>query len=145
MLTDYTVSAEVTADGRLELSDRATFSKAINDFKRGRVTVRVEVDRGKRSTLANRYYRLVLGIISDETGQEADELHEYYKAKFIEPKTVMILGESFELRTTVTGSDKFTAYVERIRRHALMDLGIETPDPDPAMRGRSRHAKRRVA
>lgn len=145
MFTDYTIPAEVTADGRLELDDREQFSRAMRTFRPGRVTVRVEVDRGKRSDRANRYYRLILGLISDHTGSEVDELHEYFKAKFIEPQIVKILGEEFELRTTVTKSDRFTAYVDRIRRFALVDLGVDTPDPDPALRGKSRHAKRTEA
>lgn len=67
MFTDYEVSAEVVDPGRLELTDRDAFSKAMRYFKRG------------------------------------------------------------------------------IRRFALVDLRIETPDPDPALRGKSRHAKRSAA
>lgn len=144
MFSDYTVTAHVTEDGRLELADRAAFSKAMRHFKRGPVTVRIQVDRGKRSTQANRYYRLILALIADETGHEPDELHELFKHRFLAPKTITVLGEELEYWTTTEeNQDDFIAYTERIRRFALMDLGIETPDPDPSMRGKSRHAKRK--
>jgi hypothetical protein len=134
VFTDFTASASIDATGKLVLSDQDAFRSAMRAFKRGRVTVRVEVDRGRRSSQANRYYRLILGIISEDTGHDPDELHEYFKHKFMEPQTVHVFGEPVEMVTTVTGSDKFTAYVDRIRRFALMDLGISTPEPDPALR-----------
>ena len=146
MFTDYTVSAEVTKDGRLELADRPAFSRAMKHFKRGRVTVRVEIDRGKRSNQANRYYRLVLGLISDETGHDVDELHEYYKHKYGTPRTVTLMGKDIEIWTTTQDDpEKFFQYVEDVRRHALIDLHVETPDPDPALRGKPRKSTRKVA
>lgn len=146
MFTDYTVSAEVTSDGRLELVDREAFSRAMHHFRRGRVTVRVQMDRGKRTSQANRYYRLILGLIADETGHDPDELHEYYKRRFLVARTIEVMGEEIEVWTTTEeNQEAFIAYTEQIRRHALLDLGIETPDPDPALRGKSRHTKRRAA
>lgn len=137
MFNDYTVSGVVTDDGRLELDDRAAFSKAMRHFKHGRVTVRIETDRGRRTTQQNRYYRLVLGLISDDTGHEPDELHELFKHKFLPAHTVTVLGEDVNFwTTTLEDYDQFWQYVERIRRFALIELQIETPDPDPALRGR---------
>jgi len=145
MFSDYTVSGEVL-DGRLKLADEEAYRKAIRHFKPGRVTVRIQTDRGKRTSQANRYYRLILALISDETGHEPDELHEYYKHRFLEPKTITVLGEEMNYWTTTEeNQEAFIAYTEQIRRHALMDLGIETPDPDPALRGKSRHTKRSEA
>lgn len=146
MFSDYTVTGAVTEDGRLELADRDAFSRAMRHFKRGPVTVRIQVDRGKRTNQANRYYRLILGLISDETGHDPDELHEYFKHRFLAPRMITVLGEEMPIWTTTEeNQEDFIAYTERIRRFALMDLGIETPDPDPSMRGKSRHAKRSEA
>jgi hypothetical protein len=146
MFSDYTVSAEVTEDGRLELSDRDAFSKAMRHFKRGPVTVRIQVDRGKRTSQANRYYRLILGLIADDTGDDPDDLHEFFKRKFLTAEIRNVLGEEVEVWTTVDKDpETFHRYVEDIRRFALIERGIETPDPDPALRGKSRHAKREAA
>lgn len=146
MFDDYTVSAEVTEDGRLELADRAAFSKAMRHFRRGPVTVRIQRDKGKRTSQANRYYRLILGIIGDDTGDDPDYLHDFFKRKFLEPEIVAVMGEEIEIYTSIKDPERFTRYVEDIRRFVLMPpLGIVTPDPDPALRGKSRHAKRTEA
>lgn len=147
MFTDYTVSGEVK-DGRLEMSAdvRADLTKAMRHFKPGPVTIRVERETsGKRSNQANRYYRLVLGLIADHTGDDEDDLHEYFKRRFLEPETIKVMGHEIEIYTSIKDPKKFHKYVEDIRRFALVELSVETPDPDPALRGQSRHAKRRAA
>ncbi len=148
MFKDYTMGAEVTKDGRLKLSDREAFTKAMRHFTRGRVTVRVEVDKGKRTTQQNRYYRLVLGIISDSTGDDPEYLHEHFKRAFIEPKTVTVMGEDLTVWTTTEENyDDFWNYVEKIRQFVLNDpaLNIVTPEPDPKLRGKARHSKKSAA
>lgn len=143
MFTDYEISGEVT-EGRLEISDRPAFSRAMRHFKSGPVVVRVRRDTGTRTSQANRYYRLVLGLIADETGDDPDYLHDFFKHKFLEPEVVAVLGEEIEIYTSVKDPERFHSYVEDIRRFVLMPpLSIETPDPDPAMRGKSRKAKRK--
>jgi hypothetical protein len=148
MFTDYTVTAEVTADGKLELLDREAFSRAMRHFKRGRVTVRVEVDRGKRTSQQNRYYRLILGLICDHTGDDPEYLHEHFKRTFLQPKTGVVFGHEIEIwTTTLEDYDAFWEYVEKIRRFVRDEptLNIVTPEPDPSLRGKSRHAKRSAA
>jgi hypothetical protein len=146
MFTDYTVSAEVTESGRLELADRDAFSRAMRHFKRGRVTVRIQVDRGKRTSQQNRYYRLVLGLVSDHTGDDPEYLHEHFKRAFVEPKVVNVLGSELTIWTTTEEDyDQFWEYVEKIRRFVRDELQIETPEPDPALRGQSRRSKRSAA
>jgi hypothetical protein len=142
MFTDLTFSGDVT-DGKLTLSEEASYRRQIRQFKPGKVTIRVEVDRGKRTLQQNRYYRLVLGLISDHTGDEVDDLHEQFKRRFLEPRLVTVLGEEIAIYTTrQENAEKFGEYVDRIRRFALMELQVVTPDPDPALRGKSRHHAR---
>ena len=143
MFTDVTASARITDDGKLELVEPDEFKKAMRHFKRGAVTVRVEVDRGKRTGQANRYYRLILGLISDHTGSDPADLHDYFKLRFLQPAVKTVLGKEFEVYTTTDKSPEvFHEYVEQIRRFAATELQVETPDPDPSLRGQSRHAKR---
>lgn len=143
MFTDLTFSADVT-DGKLTLADLENFRRQMRQFKPGKVTVRVEVDRGKRTNQQNRYYRLVLGLISDDTGDDVDSLHEFFKKKFQEPEIRRTSwGGEIEIWTTASNNpEKFSAYVEDVRRFALVERGIVTPDPDPRLRGKSRHAAR---
>lgn len=145
MFTDLTFSVDVQ-DGKVTLADEPGYRRQIRQFKNGKATLRLEVDRGKRSNQANRYYRLILGLISDDTGYEVDELHEMFKRRFLTPRIVDVMGEQIAIYTTTQeDSAGFREYVDRIRRFALTERGIETPDPDPALRGHSRHAKRQEA
>jgi hypothetical protein len=148
MFTDYEMSADVTEDGRLELLDRQAFSRAMRHFKRGHVTVRVTVDRGKRTNRQNRYYRLILGLISDHTGDDPEYLHEHFKHAYLQPTTVTVFGKEIDIwTTTMEDPEKFWNYVKKIRQFVLNEpaLNIVTPEPDPRFRGKSRHAKRDAA
>lgn len=145
MFTDLTFSIDVQ-DGKVTLSDEENYRRQMRQFKNGKATLRIEVDRGRRSNQQNRYYRLVLGLISDHTGDEVDDLHELFKQRFLAPRMVTVLGEEMPIWTTTNlDADAFKDYVERIRRFALMELQVQTPDPDPALRGQSRRAGRRAA
>lgn len=147
MFRDYTVSGEVTKDGRLELADRTAFSRAMRHFTRGPVSVRIEVARSKHTDRQRRYYRLILALIADETGDDPEYLHEHFKRAFLPSKTISVFGgDPIEIWTTTEENrEAYAEYVEKIRRFALNELQIVTPDPDPALRGKSRHAKRRAA
>lgn len=145
MFTDLTFSGEV-ADGKLTLADQASYRNQMRQFKPGKVIVRVELDRGKRSNQANRYLWLIYNLIADSTGDDPNSLHDFFKRRFLPPTVVMVLGQEMEVWSTA-GQDpeKFEQYVKNVRQFALDELGIVTPEPDPSLRGRSRHAKRKEA
>ena len=130
--TSYEAAAHIDANGKLVLQEPAGFKRAMNQFGRGlAVTVRVDERRDKRSQRANRYYWLIIGLISDHTGYEKDELHELFKKRF-NPVTLSLGNEA----DTIGGSTRkmdtkvFGEYVERIRRFAETELGVVTPDPE---------------
>ena len=128
----YEAAGAIDSQGRLQILDLADFRAAMTRFGAGtQVVVRVDEYRSRRSSQANRYYWLVIGLISDHTGYEKDELHEYFKQRF-NPITVA-LGKEPEViggSTRKLTTDQFYEYVERIRRFALTELGVTTPDPD---------------
>jgi hypothetical protein len=142
MFSEYSVSAHVTHDGRLELADRDAFTKAMRDFKRGVVTVRVthgaDVYTGRRY----RYYRgIVLKLIAEHTGDDVEDLHLFFKKRFTQPIEKTVLGERFLVWTTTELNDEqFKAFEDEVRRFARTELQVETPDPDPEMRGQRRKA-----
>jgi hypothetical protein len=131
-LSSYEAAAHIDANGKLVLQEPDGFRKAMQQFGRGlAVTVRVDERRDKRSSQANRYYFFILGLISEHTGYEKDELHELFKKKF-NPITVSLAKEEEVVggSTTKMNSKVFSEYVERIRRFAETELGVITPDPE---------------
>ena len=115
-----------------------------NDFDKDRVigiirrldlskpyTVEIRLRKGRRTIPQNRLYRLWLVCISHETGNDVDDLHEYFKRKYLEPKEVNIFG-SVEIRYTTTDltTAQFKEYLDKIQVFASTELAITLPDPD---------------
>lgn len=145
MFTDLTFSIDVQ-DGKVTLSDEQSYRRQMRQFKNGKATLRIEVDKGKRSSQANRYLWLIYNLIADSTGDDPNYLHDFFKRRFLPPRIVTVFGEEMEVWSTADKDpEAFEAYVKQIRQFALDELGIVTPEPDPALRGHSRHAKRRAA
>lgn len=96
------------------------------DGKAVRITIDRDIDT--RSTQQNRFYWLYLGLIEDETGNNADDLHEYFKRKFLPPRFVKVFGNEIKLPATTTKLDKiqFTDYLEKI----CACSGVEIPNTE---------------
>ena len=111
--------------------------------------VSIEEAKRERSHPANAYYwSCVVTAISEATGYEVDEVHEYlcgtrwgWKDKKV-PKTPRNpLGlESVPIRTTTTNErgqrsvlsiSEFIEFTEFARRFAFRKLNLVIPDPDP--------------
>ena len=90
----------------------------------------VEKRKNQRSLSQNNYYWLYLGIIEDETGNLADDLHEFFKRKFLRPVTKKILGEEIKLpaSTTNLGKHDFGEYLDKI----CAMTNVPLPDPEAA-------------
>jgi hypothetical protein len=94
-----------------------------------RLTVR-PLKKG-RSLSQNAYYFMYLTIIADETGDNADDLHEFFKRKLLPPRFVTVRGEEIKLpaSTTELSSGEFGEYLDKIC--ALTNV----PLPNPADAG----------
>ena len=74
-----------------------------------------------RSLAQNSYYRgVVLALIEDYSGTEKEDLHYYFKHRFID-------WEEFPSSRELS-KDEFSAYVEKIKDFAAARLGIYIPD-----------------
>lgn len=103
---------------------------ALKTYKHGYI---VEVKRNCpiRSNEHNRYYRAVLKIIATHTGQDADFLHDLYKAQFnYEERAMPETGEMVRIprSTSKLDTEQFSAYVTKIKQHAREDLGCDIPE-----------------
>lgn len=129
--------------GRIELDDRFAFNTLLRNRPDGRVLVKVGPPN--RSEQANAYYWHVLGLIAGHTGESEDDLHEYFKVKFISKRVALCDGNGEVKDDVVIGGSTakldrqtFFDYVENVRHFALIELRVETPDPDPKLAKRNR-------
>ena len=105
--------------------------------------------KSTRSNSQNAYlWAVPYRLISEATGYEVEEVHEYFLGRFFGwkdkkvPKTPRNPSgvESVPVRTTTTDEhgkrsvlsvDVFSEYVAYIQRFGAMKLGLVIPDPDP--------------
>lgn len=96
--------------------------------------VLVTVENPPRSDKQNKmYWGLVLNAIvqaiHESTGQDKDDIHGYFKAKFLS-KTMYINGKlvpSIKSTTKLTTSE-FSHYIEQIKAEAATEFGIQVPE-----------------
>lgn len=114
--------------------------------------ITAEPVRNMRSHSQNAYlWAVPYKLISEFTGYEVEEVHEYFLGRFFGwkdkkvPKTPRNPSgvESVPVRTTTTDEhgkrsvlsvDMFSEYVAFIQRFGAMKLGLVIPDPDPMFR-----------
>lgn len=82
-----------------------------------------------RSLNQNNLYWQWLTIISDNTGNDVNELHTYFKTVFLGMKTTEVFGRVIE---TVSDShtlsvSEFANYMTQVQAFAASELGIELP------------------
>jgi hypothetical protein len=88
----------------------------IKQLSDGKYRVIVERFIKSRSTQQNKLYWSYLRLIEYETGQDANDIHEVAKRKFLPPRFVEIQGEEIKLPATTTKLDskEFSEYLEKI-------------------------------
>ena len=94
-------------------------------------TVEITEKIVKRSLSQNSLYWLWLSCLEAETGNDADDLHDYFKKKYLQPTTVVVFGV-VENKYTTTNLDtkQFKAYLDKIQIFASTELAINLPDPE---------------
>lgn len=77
----------------------------------------------------NAYYWKLLSVIGEHTGHDKDELHDYFRAKYLDHEMVQVFGKCQEkLRSTTTLKvHEFIDYLRRIIAFAHAELGINVP------------------
>lgn len=104
--------------------------------KKVALTIRQLTASRERSEQQNKYYwGVVLKIISEETGNSPQDLHDYYKNKYLSgSKEVFFEKISFCHSTTKLSYKKFSEYLEKIKNEVALPqpegMGIYIPDVD---------------
>lgn len=100
--------------------------------------ITIQRKRRKRTLSQNalmwKWINEVADLVSRETGQDADDIHEFFKAKFLPAagrKIVEIGGETVEHRTTTELSTAdMGRYMDAIYAFVVNELGILLPLPE---------------
>jgi hypothetical protein len=118
-------------------SDILRMDRDIKHFlQRGNVTISVNECRKKRSIAQNKLYWLWLTCIADETGNNKDALHEFFKEKYLSVKRYDVafngVGGNVFARESTTDLDTkgMTLYLDCIQKFALAECDIALPHPD---------------
>lgn len=87
--------------------------------------------RHRRTIDQNSLYWLWLKCLQDETGEDKERLHEYFKARYLGVSTVEVFGVDVQMSASTTKLDtkEMTHYLDRIQQFALADWGIALPNP----------------
>ena len=116
--------------GKIDIEDKEGYNCYLNgNFNDGdRVLVQVTKPRKGRTLNQNSYYWFYIHVIAAETGDTEDDLHEFFKRKFLRPRQVKVLGNEIKLpeSTTRLNTNDFSEYMDKIT--AL--TGITPPIPE---------------
>ena len=90
-------------------------------------TYRIERVTPKRTLSQNRLYFAYLHIIERETGNDANDLHEFLKRTLLPPKFITVMGKEIKIPRSTTELNKieFGEYMDKIC--AMTNVPI--PDP----------------
>lgn len=93
--------------------------------------VRVERVAEKRNLDQNALMWLWLSCISQHTGHEKDELHDYFRAKYLPIQSKDVMGETLQKLTSTTSLNtaEFAQYLTKIQTFAISEIGVQLPDP----------------
>lgn len=108
---------QVNKEGKIELTRQEDYEKYLAFQLAGKeIALSIEERKDSRSLQQNSFYWMYLGIIEKETGENANDLHEYFKRKLLPPRFVMIMKEEIKLPASTAKLDKadFTTYLDKI-------------------------------
>ncbi len=92
----------------------------------------IEITKYKKDRTAsqNKLMWLWLGIISNDTGESSDNLHNIFKMRFLGTEKIQSMGYSIEIpkSTTKLTTQEFTDYLDKIEGLAL-SIDIRLPHP----------------
>jgi len=85
----------------------------------------------KRNIHQNKLYWLWLTCLEAETGNDKNDLHEFFKDKFLKKELIEVFETQIlkEVSTAKLDKKQFSAYLEKIQIFAQTELEIKLPEP----------------
>lgn len=100
-------------------------------LRNGIYTLRITRKTTKRSLPQNSLMWMWYKCIEDSTGTPANDIHEYYKSKFLCNFKTILGKECYTVgSTTSLNTAQFTEYLNKIQADAATELGIRLPLPE---------------
>jgi hypothetical protein len=94
-------------------------------------TVEITERRIKRTISQNGLYWLWLTCISHETGNDKDDLHEFFKWKYLNPEKLYIFNDCLiKYSTASLNTLQFKELLDKVQVFASSELAITLPDPE---------------
>ncbi len=93
---------------------------------------RIELLKSTRSLSQNSLYWLYLEVIERETGNSANDLHEYFRRVLLSPKMLKVMGKEIKVPKSTTELEKqeFSDYMDKI----CAEVNIPIPDTNEYLR-----------
>jgi len=117
--------------GKINFADEEKLRMHLASFMdEAKIEVVIRKARSQRTIKQNNYYWAgVLEIIHQETGNDIHDLHDFFKAKFLQ-KRIEIFGKTYTVirSTTDLNTKEFTEYIRQIKMNAASTLDIFIPD-----------------
>lgn len=85
---------------------------------------RLEKLKSTRTLSQNNLYWKYLDLIEMETGNNADDLHEYFRRTLLPPKFITAMGKEIKIprSTTELSKTEFSEYMEKISALTLVPI-----------------------
>lgn len=132
--TEIQYFAKVKWDGTLEGLPKTKLRRELKRMFSGRsVEIIIREKKKHRSAQQNRYYWLIVSMLSDHTGFTREELHAILKKRFLSTEKVFEdTGAVYEYirSTTELSTVEYEEYLESVRRFAAEDFDMVIPLPN---------------
>lgn len=123
------IKVKIVIEGTGGVELKKVFDKIKTLKPDGRYRVFVLDAKLLRSSKINRYYWFCLGVISDHTGIDSEDIHELCK-KMFNLQTIILGNEMIEISgsTKLLKNDKMARYIDKIRQWSLDNLNCRIPE-----------------
>lgn len=102
---------------KLLIRNKTDRDKAVEEVSRINTVKLVTITHPTRGTSQNAaYWGVVLKSLSEQTGNDEDGLHEFFKKRFLRPKECLVMGEevTYTPSTTKLTTKAFGEYLDKI-------------------------------
>ena len=134
--SDHIVATATVRGGEFQGSHPDRLQTMLGQLEEGAYHIDITPLKASRSQQQNKYYWRVLTVVSDYTGHSPQELHAFFRQKFLARPLVFanqdgnVIEESQVAPSTSNlNVSEFYAYTELIRQWSAEQLGVDTPPP----------------